>query len=470
MKRINKLAILAALINGGIAVAADGRHAHYQPYQDQSRVVRASHCACGDAACGCEDACDAEPTCDAELTCDGGCDSGCDAGSGCGGGLAAGLGFGSLMTCDIGEPWSLVQATPLGISVGGWTNLGYHSSRNAGTGINGNGAPANFNTYDGRVQLQQQWAYAERVADGSEGLDIGGRIDYLYGTDAPDTQTFGIANDHWDNGFDNGGAYGHSIPQVYGEVALGNTSVKLGHFFTIVGNEVVAATGNFFYSRQFTFYNAEPFTHTGALATTNVGDDWTFYYGYVMGWDSGFEDNGDAFLGGVKKQISDDVSLLYTTCIGRFGDRPTDANGNTPTASGARERGSIHSFILTTQLTDNLTNLIQYDYLDTNDEDGVTVRRTHGLNAYFIYQVNDCVSLGSRSEYFNWTTPQTDFESKNLFNQTVGVNYRLHANLLVRPEVRWVYDPQRTGINELNVAGQIVSKQATFGMDAIVTF
>ena len=40
-----------------------------------------------------------------------------------------------------------------------------------------------------------------------------------------------------------------------------------GDFFTMVGYEVVAAPEDFFYSHAYTVYNAEPFTHTGVLAT-----------------------------------------------------------------------------------------------------------------------------------------------------------------------------------------------------------
>ncbi len=453
--KLSKLALLAALISGASASANEGRQAFYQSTPGDSGVALVGHCDCGEAVCGCE-----APSCDdAEETapCDDGCDSSCDGncGSLCNSGSRIGSRLASLGCCDLGEKWSLINATPLGISFGGWTNLGYHTSNNTGTGILGNGAPANFNNYADKVQLQQQWAYAERIADGSDGLGIGGRIDYIYGTDGPDTQAFGIADTHWDNSWDNGGAYGHAIPQVYGEVAHGDTSVKIGHFFTLIGNEVVAATGNFFYSRQFTFYNAEPFTHTGVLATHALNDCTTLYGGWVEGWDSGFKDNGDAFIGGIKRQLNDDVSLLYATVIGRFGD-----NAN----SAALERGSIHSFILTTALTDKLTNLIQYDYLDTDDEASALVRRTHGLNSYFIYQVNDCLSLGSRTEYFDFKS-RVNPGGAATYNQTYGVNYKLSSNLMVRPELRTIWDPDNVGINEGNAG-----TKTAFGMDAILTF
>ena len=87
----------------------------------------------------------------------------------------------------------------------------------------------------------------------------------MYGVDGYDTQSFGNNPGRWDflNDFDHG-IYAFAIPQAYAELANGDFSVKLGHFFTIVGYEVVPAPGNFFFSHSFTMYNSEPFMHTGA--------------------------------------------------------------------------------------------------------------------------------------------------------------------------------------------------------------
>lgn len=366
--------------------------------------------------------------------------------------------------CDAAAsgPWKLFQKPVLGFNIGGWSEVGYHTSNNTGLGILGaGGAPANFNNYADRVQLQQQWLYAERIADGSEGIGFGGRIDYLYGTDAPDTQSFGIANRHWDNSWDNGGAYGHAIPQLYGEVAVGKLSVKAGHFFTIIGNEVVQATGNFFYSRQFTFYNAEPFTHTGVLSSYAVDEDTTFWNGYVTGWDSGYEDNGDAYIGGFKRKLTDSTSLVYTNALGRFNDDRASANFG--------ERGQIQNAIFTTKLTDKLTHLYQLDYLQTHNANQDIVRNTFGMNNYFIYALNDKWSLGSRTEWFNYTTQQV--HNGDLYNQTFGVNYKPNANLTFRPEVRTIWDKERIGVNETSPnTGLPMPSMTVFGTDMIFLF
>ena len=381
------------------------------------------------ASCSCSDTpvSDCDTGC-GDLSCDssGACDSAC----GCG-----------------GDPWRLFSNDPFGLTIGGWSNIGYHTQNTNNS----------FNNYADHVQLQQQWMYAEKIADGSCGLGFGGRIDYLYGTDAPDTQSFGLTNNHWDNSWDNGGAYGHAIPQLYGEVAYGNLSVKAGHFFTIIGNEVVAATGNFFYSRQLTFYNAEPFTHTGALTSYKLDDDTTVWNGYVTGWDSGFEDNGDAYIGGFSRAMSDDVTLIYTTALGRFNEE-------------VGERGVIHSGIVNVGLSDKLRYINQTDYLFTNNAAGVGVRNTFGNIHYLIYSINDCVSVGSRSEWFNISREGDGIRNADVYNQTVGVNYKINPNLVVRPEVRWIWDKEQPLINGVTFNENGKSSQAFFGMDAVFTF
>ena len=301
---------------------------------------------------------------------------------------------------------------------------------------------------------------SERIADGSDGFGLGGRIDYLYGTDAPDTQAFGVTvpdfDNRWWNGPNNLG-YGSAMPQLYGEAAMGDLSVKVGRFFTIVGNEVVQATGNFFYSRQFTFYNAEPFTHTGALTTYKVSDDTQLFNGYVTGWDSAFRDNGDAYMGGFKTKVNDTWSLVYSTVLGRFGESK---------AIYPNERGGIQSGILIGNLTDKLTYIGQTDVLYTQNNTGNTVRNTFGNINYLIYKVNDRWSLGQRFEWFNFSgTAFNNVNNDNNYNFTTGVNYRASANLLFRPEVRWVWDRDRYGFNEDNA-----SSQAAFGGDALFTF
>nr|WP_231603637.1 outer membrane beta-barrel protein [Neorhodopirellula pilleata] len=411
--------------------------------------------------CGCESTC-CEPACDngCEPSC---CDGGCD-GAGCFGG-AGGLfaGLGDCGDCG-GDPCSLFGDIGHGITVGGWAQIGYHSA-----------AVPLFNNRPDEVQLQQGWLYAEKAIDTSNGFDIGGRLDYVYGTDAQNTQAFGIANDHWDNGWDNGGAngYGHALPQAYAELGYGDLSVKLGHFYTIIGWEVVGAPGNFFYSHAYTFNNSEPFTHTGALATYSATDDLTVWGGYSLGWDSGFEDNGDAYLGGASLGLTDNITAIYASTFGRFNERQGTAEG--------AETGYMHSLIFDVTLSDKLQYIFQNDVLETDLANGDIGRSTVGINQYLLYSINDCLAIGSRFEWWHvdsnsvglgGVTGAPSADDVDVYALTFGLNYKPHSNVVMRPEIRWDWvDTSAAALAATPISLEDRDdSQFTFGMDTIFLF
>jgi hypothetical protein len=332
--------------------------------------------------------------------------------------------------------------------IGGWTQFGY---TNKTDGV--------FNTHPNRVNLHQQWLYAERVADGSCGLDIGFRFDAVYGVDAQNTQAFGNPPGTYDfmNGFDHG-IYGFAFPQLYGEVAYGDLSVKFGHFFTLIGYEVVTAPDNFFFSHAFTFNFNEPFTHTGVLGTYNVSDNVTAYGGWTLGWDTGFEDNNDGdssdgsnFLGGLSVGLTDNITATYATVAGDF---------------GLIGEGYMQSFVLDVSLTDDLNYVFQNDWLHLNaiGQDGTSGVDSYSFNQYLFYTINDHFAAGARGEI--WT-----LDDNTIYEATLGVNIKPHPNMVIRPEVRW-----QTGENDaadaffLNNLGIPTGNGTIFGVDAILTY
>lgn len=348
-------------------------------------------------------------------------------------------------TCELGDAWSLSDIL-LGeescVSVGGWISAGYHSDDN---GL--------FNKHADRLNVHQAWLYLEKAVDTeSNCVDYGYRVDMMYGVDAADTQAFGNNPGEWDfaNGWDHG-IYGWALPQAYVEIAGQELSVKAGHFYTLVGYEVVTAPDNFFYSHAMTMYNSEPFTHTGVLATYAAAENLEVYAGWTLGWDTGFDQlgNGSSFLGGFSSTISEDVTLTYILTAGDFGWRGDSAYS--------------HSIVIDTTLTEKLNYVLQSDALrvDSTGEDNV------GINQYFLYSVNDCLGLGARLEWwkadnvtgfspFAANLPATG--SFSYYAATFGANVRPSANLVLRPEVRHNWSPA-TDID-----------QTVFGIDAIVTF
>ncbi|QDU88634.1 hypothetical protein Pla175_20140 [Pirellulimonas nuda] len=385
----------------------------------------------------------ATPCCDlCETDCADACGGDVCCGSSCGGG---GFSF-CPFHCNLGEPFavsSLVLNECSPWFFGGWTQAGIHTE-NTRFSVEDNDALA-FNDHPGRINLHQQWLYFGKNADGSDGLDWGFRADIMYGTDAVKTQAFGGNPGTWDyqNGWDRGGGYGGALPQLYGELACGDWSVKMGHFFTLVGYEVVAAPDNFFYSHAFTMFNSEPFTHTGALATYSGFENVEFYGGWVAGWDTGFTQNqgGSMWLGGASVGVTDNVNLTYINYIGNFG------------AKSAGETGYGHSVVANCTISDRLNYVFQSDYVDAGD---VTGFDSIGVNQYLFYSFNDCLAAGARMEWYK-------LDGTSYQGLTYGLNYKCHSNIIVRPELRHNW----TNENDADLAD---FNQTVFGVDAIFTY
>lgn len=339
---------------------------------------------------------------------------------------------------ELGDPWTLTKAIhgdcPPPVTIGGWFQVGYHNKSNG-----------MFNAHPHRANLHQGWLYMERVADGSNGMDFGGRVDVVYGVDAQNTQAFGNNPGRWDyqNGYDHG-IYGWAMPQLYGEVAWGDVSVKAGHFYTLLGYEVVPATGNFFYSHAFTMNFSEAFTHTGALATVKAGEGTTLYGGWTAGWDTGFDrfEGGSNFLGGVSQEVFKGLTLTYITTVGNL---------------GWLDDGYSHSVVADWTINDKWNYVVQSDLVDANNfgERYDTI----GVNQYLFYTVCDTIKVGGRAEW--WKADGTSY-----YQTTFGVNYRPIANLVIRPELRYQWAP---GTDDDNAFG-IPVNTGMFGVDAILTY
>ncbi len=377
---------------------------------------------------------------------------------------------------DLGDPWAMTSLfddesggnsfTDNGYVMGGFTQFGYQSAPDGA--FAGNGPFVNQKEYK-TFGLNQQYFYFGKVADGSEGLDWGFRTDAIFGLDGNEGQAFGNVNpgryDYF-NGW-NHGAYEWALPQLYGELAYDKLSVKIGHFYTPVGYEVIPSNGNFFLSRQLTFYNSEPFTHTGALGTYKVNDKLTVQGGWTVGMDSGFTryNGASSFLGGLTYAINDETSLIYAMTAGNL---------------GWRGDGSINSAILTRKWGEKWSTVHQFDVLATNAPvnfnanptpgtfvsgppgNGVA-RNSVGLINYAFYDINDKLKAGARYEWYK--ADGTSYQTL-----TGGFNIKPTANLVIRPEVRYMFSPgNRQTYTGSSYSGQLFN-QTVLGIDAILTY
>ena len=363
-----------------------------------------------------------------------------------------------------------------GINTYGWVNAGI-GANNWGSPFNG---PITFNDRAWQGQMNQLYLVNEKLLDTEDGPDWGGRVDLLYGTDYIYTTARGLDGNllYQPNPAGTGGApswasskdYGLAMPQLYGELGAADHAVKFGHFYTIIGYEVVPAIGNFFYTHAYTMQYGEPFTHTGVLDTWTPNDQLTVYGGITNGWDN-FSDpinyfginnpgypganSNAAFLGGVTFKNSDASQALTTTVssgneIGSFAQNGTGNIGNR----------SIVSNVYTNELSDKLTYVFQNDLgwqfnanpATQNVGQAAGLAQWYGINQYMFYNISDSLVGGMRFEWFrdnNGTRvinpirnaifggPYGSGYAGNFWQATWGLNWKPNNNWIIRPELRY---------------------------------
>ena len=215
------------------------------------------------------------------------------------------------------------------------------------------------------------------------------------------------------------------MPQLYAEVFApwaNGLSLKLGHFYTIMGHEMVAAPENFFYSHAYHFQYAKPLTHTGLLAEYAVGDRLKLQAGLTRGWDTWEDNNNDlGFLGGlVWTSPSERTSLALSVHTGPEADEPPEQG---------RFR-TVYSLVFNHKCTDRLTYVLQHEW-------GYEPRATaadppgnwYGVNQHLIYKINPIWAAGLRLEWFRdkggtrvLDTPQGP-QRADFFELTAGLNW-----------------------------------------------
>lgn len=354
--------------------------------------------------------------------------------------------------CDE-EPVRLFEPHCNGLSLTGWIDAGYGANAwNPASKFNG---PVTFADRDNEFQMNQAYLVLEKGIDtGGCGWDFGGRVDVLYGTDARFTKSLGLelrrdGSDHWNSHR----FYQLALPQFYGEVGYNDLSVKVGHFYTIIGYESVMAPQNFFYTHAYTMQYGEPFTHTGGLATYQYSDTLQLLGGITNGWDA-FDSvyTSVSFLGGA----------IWTSCDEATSVAFTFSTGNDDNGAGndTDDVRTVYSLVVQQKLNDCWSYVFQHDNgWQQNFQGSGQDAQWYGVNQYLFYKYNDCWKFGVRGEWFRdddgarlVSQPVGDpnvaafyqangvnsnVVAGNYYEVSLGANYTPNANVVIRPEVRW---------------------------------
>lgn len=341
--------------------------------------------------------------------------------------------------------------TSNGIELGGWLEVGVTGNpHDPDDGTNG---PITFNNDANEIEMNEFYGFVERAAPTDGGWSIGFRADVLYGTDARFSPTTNL-----DDELIGADDYKLVFPQTYAEIFMpvGNgLTAKVGHFYTIIGYEVVTGPDNFFFSHAYTMQYAEPFTHTGMLLSYSMNDNWSLTGGVVTGWDTFFQEPAN-FLGGLS-YASDDgrTSVALSLVTGEVDD--TDKHNRT-----------MYSVVVAHDFSDRLHYVLQHDFgIEERSTTTPVNTKWYGLNQYLTYDVNDVIGAGLRFEWFRDEagTRVTGLDD-HFFAITAGVNYAITPWVKFRPEIR--YDWTTEDSNPFDDGTQ--DDQFLFSADLIVTF
>ena len=347
------------------------------------------------------------------------------------------------------EPWRLFCQDECGWNVHGWVNGGIMANfHDPADDFNG---PVTFADRD-YGQFNQGYAVIEKLANNCGcGWDFGGRVDVLFGSDYFFTQATGLelhddGTAHWNqNAAGFGSEYGLALPQFYLQAQYNDWDIKLGHFYTPIGYEVVPAPGNFFYTHAYTMQYGEPFTHTGVLGAYKYSDTTTLNLGIVNGWDH-FDrevDTGAAIFG-FGWDGGEGLTVAWNMIV----------SPNEPNVNGGLSNRDMYSFVVgkTFGCCDEWQYVFQHDYGWQQDgvRGGGATAEWYGINQYLFYTINDCWKAGMRFEWFRDDdgTRVTGLRNQNnfifndgyegnFFEVSAGLNWTPSANLTVRPELRY---------------------------------
>jgi hypothetical protein len=329
---------------------------------------------------------------------------------------------------------------------------------------------ANYDWRANDYRLNQAYLVVEKTLSHEGSPNVGYRVDYLVGNDAP----FFVANGLFSSftGFDPTSGVGTAgpasfrqvnrigmdLPQFYLDIAIPGlltergVDLRIGKFYTLMGREVYPAADTDFYSRTYENIYGTPFTHTGVLATVHATPTLDVIAGVVRGWDVFVDNNSSPSFHGAFVWNSPDKRYSWTTAW----------------ITGPEQPGNNHDYrtLVSSYVTvkfDSSGRLVlvtggHYGF-ETN---AVTAPATGGrkdadwyaYSAHLFYTVNPQLRLGVRAEWFRddegTRTAQLGRPGvpASFSDLTLGVTYKPYRNIQIRPEIRVDWSPDARPFND----------------------
>lgn len=412
----------------------------------------------------------------------------------------------AMAALSIGMGGASAQDKPANtLGLGGyWDTIAFSGHVEGGATFNPDG-PGNrinyghlFTDKSNQFLLNQVMGTAERPLDlKAPGYDIGFKLQAFFGSDARYTHFLYEGDDITDgrNQFDIVEA---NLMMHTPWLTPGGVDFKIGQFPTLLGYEVIPATGNFFYSHSYIFQFGLPFKHTGGYTTVHALPWLDVHAGVTTGVNtSAFGgDNNDApsFIGGATVTLFDgNLAIAYATHIGP--EQPESTRSTLNFSPGADKR-QYHDVYVTWKITDAFTSVTELNFVRDSAANAVA----KGIGQYLLYKMNDWLSFGVRGEIFRSDAfyvgefpdnkdfievlkgdpkgvQATPVGSTTFAEITFGANIKPLAQVkylegfTIRPEIRYDHtiDNVRPYKTDGNNVGQS-DRQLTVGIDFILPF
>ena len=330
------------------------------------------------------------------------------------------------------------------------------------------------------AQINQVYLSMGKAVDGRRGLDIGGTVDFTWGSDAYLTQASGMEITAKDPTGWGSGDYSASFAQAYAEIAYQRWNVAIGKFYLPFGSDSYKSTDNFFYSWSSNNL-INPQVGGGAYASYKVSDKLSVIGGWVMPEEIGESGDNNAVLGGFVWTPGKRFNLRYAFAAGKDTYGP---NGQYRAwGDGDRNKYFTHSLTPTTQINKRLKYVFDWSYNQSRISDDYiglySTTYAYGLNNEIIYQANKRWAFGTRFGILHNGTLLNDYiGDTDWYTVAVGANWTPNKWLTVKPELRYDwFDKDNAVATPFNISksasgGSIDPKrdQISGGMSAVVKF
>jgi len=340
------------------------------------------------------------------------------------------------------------------LTLGGWATTGY--SYNPSHPADRSNGTVQFNNRANEFALHQLGLFIEKPLDrNGKNWQLGGRFDFMFGTDTANTQATG----HWDSHLisqRNLRFYDIALPQAYVELyaPFGNgISTKIGHFYSVLGYESVPSPPNLFVSHSYSM-KSSPFTMSGVLVGYAINDILTVQAGAVTG-----ADNLDRYAGAWS--FTGGVSLENQSHTRGFAFTILDGDVDDTTPSHL----SYYYSMLHQDLTTDLHYVLEHDY---GEQQNALAGQAewYSLVHYLTYDLAREWSAGLRAEWFH-DDDGTRFSVTpgSYYAISAAANWKPRAWLTIRPELRYDW---AAGAKPFNVETR--NNQLLLSIDAVIRF